>query len=280
LTAPEAAPSDRRVSDLGRRVLTALVALPLLLAALLLGPPLLAGVLAALALLIALFEYFHLIEARGLKPFRLEGLALTVLLAIEPCRPGWAGPPLWPFAVLLLLGSLLLRRGELGAAVDSAAATLLGAIYLGVLGGCLAGLRLVDPSAGPWRLLLLLAIVMAADTAAYFVGRAFGNRPLAPRLSPKKTVEGALGGILGGVVGAVVVAAWRLESLPLLHAAALGAVVALFALLGDLFESLLKRWAGVKDSGTLFPGHGGMLDRLDSLLFGAPLLYYYFCWIR
>jgi phosphatidate cytidylyltransferase len=89
-------------------------------------------------------------------------------------------------------------------------------------------------------------------------------------------VEGSFGGLLGGVAGALVVRAVGLHELPALHAAGLGALVAASGVAGDLFESLLKRWAGAKDSGALFPGHGGMLDRLDSLLFGAPVLYYYF----
>jgi len=95
-------------------------------------------------------------------------------------------------------------------------------------------------------------------------------------VSPGKTVEGAAGGIVGGVVGALGVRALGLPSLPLTDALFLGVLVAGLGIVGDLDESLLKRWAGVKDSGTLFPGHGGMLDRLDSLLFGAPILYYYF----
>src|SRR5262249_18467098 len=134
--------------------------------------------------------------------------------------------------------------------------------------------------AGPWRVTLLLAIIMASDTLAYFVGHAWGRRSLAPVVSPSKTVEGAMGGLVGGVLGALAVRSLGLPGLPVLHAAALGVVVAALGIVGDLDESLLKRWAGVKDSGTLFPGHGGMLDRLDSLLFGAPVLYYYFLYVH
>ena len=103
---------------------------------------------------------------------------------------------------------------------------------------------------------------------------------LAPAISPGKTIEGLLGGLAGGVLGAVIVRWAGLHSLPLAHAMALGLGVAALGTAGDLAESLLKRWAGVKDSGALFPGHGGMLDRLDSLLFGAPVLYYYFHLLR
>src|SRR5262249_29822518 len=154
---------------------------------------------------------------------------------------------------------------ELEASVPSAAATLLLAAYVGPLAGSLAGLRLLPPvEVGPVRILLLLGIVMGSDTASFFVGHALGRRKLAPRLSPKKTVEGAVGGLLGGVLGALGVRFGGLASMPFLHAVALGLFGSLLGQAGDLFESLLKRWAGVKDSGTLFPGHGGMLDRLDS----------------
>jgi len=98
-------------------------------------------------------------------------------------------------------------------------------------------------------------------------------------VSPGKTIEGAVGGLCGGVLGALAVRAIGLAELPPFDAVGLGVLVSLMGLMGDLDESLLKRWAGVKDSGTLFPGHGGMLDRLDSLLFGAPVLYYYFIYL-
>jgi phosphatidate cytidylyltransferase len=179
------------------------------------------------------------------------------------------------------VGALLWQQGEFEARVSASAGTLLGAVYLGGLGGAMAGLALLPPvAAGPWRVVLLLAILMVADSAAYFAGRALGRHKMAPSISPGKTWEGAAAGLLGGVLGALGVRAAGLPDLPLLDAAALGALVAAVGAAGDLAESLLKRWAGVKDSGHLFPGHGGMLDRLDSLLFGAPVLYYYFSLAR
>ncbi len=163
----------------------------------------------------------------------------------------------------------------------AAAATLLGAVYLGALGGTIAALRLLPPAGrGAWRIALLLAIVVFSDSLAFFVGHAFGRRRLAPLISPGKSVEGALAGILGGVLGALVVRPPAFDAMPIAHAIGLGASVATMGIVGDLVESLLKRWAGVKDSGALLPGHGGMLDRLDSLLFGAPVLYYYFQYVR
>jgi len=263
--------------NLGRRVATALLALPPLLAATFYGPPWLVGGLVALAALVGLHEFFGFLRARGLKPQRATGLVLAAALFVEVAHPSWPHWPLWPLFALVLLTATLARQGRFDETVPAAAGTLLGAVYLGALGGTIAALRLMSPiDRGAWRLVLLLAIIMASDTFAFFVGHLWGRRRLAPEVSPHKTVEGALGGLLGGVAGALATRALGMPELPLGHAVGLGVVVAGLGILGDLDESLLKRWAGVKDSGTLFPGHGGMLDRLDSLLFGAPVLYYYF----
>lgn len=269
------------LSNLGRRLATAAVALPLLGLALFRGPAELLVAIVAGAVLLALVEFYRLLEARELRPLRFTGLVLTAALFLVVAVPGWQAAPIWPMSALLLLSAALLRGSQPQQAVPAAAGTLLGAIYLGALGGTLAALRLLRPEAdGAWRVTLLLAVIMGSDTCAFFVGHALGRHRLAPKLSPGKTVEGALGGLLGGVLGALLVRSLGLPALPLPHALGLGAAVAALGIVGDLDESLLKRWAGVKDSGTLFPGHGGMLDRLDSLLFGAPVLYYYFLYVQ
>jgi phosphatidate cytidylyltransferase len=263
-------------ANLARRLATAALTLPPLAAALLVGPPWLTVAIVAAALGVGTAELFRLLEARALPPHRVAGALATTAFFVDAGYPGHAGPPLWPVATVLLLCAALQRAARHEAAIPAAGASLLGALYLGGLGGTIAGLRVGDPGQGGWRVVLLLAVVMGADTFAYFTGRAAGRTPLAPSLSPKKTVEGALGGIAGGIAGALVVRALGLPGLPPWHAVGLGAAAAALGTAGDLFESALKRWAGVKDSGTLFPGHGGMLDRLDSLLFAAPVLYYYF----
>lgn len=267
--------------NLAFRVATAAVALPLLVAAFFRGPRWLGLAIVAVALLGGLFEFFGLLAARGLPPMRWTGLVLAAAMFLDVAMPGWHGAPLWPFAALLLL-TVTLRPGRtLEATIPVAALTLLGAAYLGALGGTIAGLLLLPPvGQGPWRVMLLLATIMAADTLAFFVGHAVGRHRLAPTVSPGKTVEGAAAGIVGGVLGALAVRHYGLPDVPLVDALVLGASVAGLGIVGDLDESLLKRWAGVKDSGTLFPGHGGALDRLDSLLFGAPILYYYFFLVR
>lgn len=277
------APPARGASELVRRLGTAAVALPLLLAGMLWAPPWVGFAIVTIAIALGAWELDSLIAARGLVPFRASGVFVLAVVYIQVAAPEWTPRvgldgtlPVWPLAALVVLTVLIFRASDFAKDVPSAALTILGAVYLGGLGGTIAALRIMDPAAdGPWRIVLLLAIVMASDTAAYFTGRALGRHKLAPAISPGKTVEGAVGGVVGGVVGALAIRGAGF-ALPLGHTIGLGILVALLGMAGDLVESLLKRWAGVKDSGRLFPGHGGMLDRLDSLLFGAAVLYYYF----
>jgi phosphatidate cytidylyltransferase len=268
------------VANLARRVFTALVALPAVLAVFFLAPAWAGVLLVAVALALGAQEFFALVQARGIRPMHRVGFLLAAALFLDVAFPGWLGVPSSPLGALLLLSFTLLRGAD-HESVTGAAATLLGAVYIGALGGTIAALRLLEPlEQGAFRILLLLAIVVFSDSFAFFVGHAFGRRRLAPGISPGKSVEGAIGGLAGGVLGAFLVRAIGLPELPATHTAALGALVAAMGIVGDLDESLMKRWAGVKDSGRLFPGHGGMLDRLDSLLFAAPALYYYFQYVR
>jgi phosphatidate cytidylyltransferase len=268
------------VANLARRVGTALVALPVLLATFFFGPPWLGVAVVAAALAVGLHEFSVLLRARGLRPMRHVGFLLAAALFLDVVSPGWLPVPSAPLGALLLLTFTLWRGADLES-VTSAAATLLGAVYLGALGGTIAALRVLSPVGdGAWRLVLLLGIQVFSDSLAFFVGHAFGRRRLAPTVSPGKSVEGAIGGLAGGLLGAFAVRHVGLPDLSALHTAGLGLAVAAMGIVGDLDESLLKRWAGVKDSGRLFPGHGGMLDRLDSLLFGAPVLYYYFQYVH
>lgn len=269
--------------NLARRVGTAAVAIPALLAILFLAPPAATLALVAAASAVGLLEYFGLLSLRSVRPFRVVGALVFVLLFVEALRGAGLGGllpaavPVLPFVMVLLLSALLHRAAEIPAALPALAATLFGAAYLGALGGTMAALRTLHPDEeGAWRVAFLLAVIMSADTFAFAAGTAFGRHKLAPRVSPGKTVEGLGGGLAGGVVAALLVRRLGLPDLPVAHAVLLGASVAGLGVVGDLAESFLKRWAGAKDSGALFPGHGGMLDRLDSLLFGAPVLYYYF----
>jgi phosphatidate cytidylyltransferase len=265
--------------NLARRSATAAIALPLLALAIFRGPVWLMELVVAAAVLLGLREFFALLAARSVRPLYVPAVLLTVLFFVDAAHPAVVHAPLAPLAVAVLLSAVLLRREEFAQSLSAAAFSLLAALYLGALGGTLAALRALAPeNEGPWRVTLLLAVMMIADTCAYFVGSAIGRHKLAPRISPGKTWEGCGGAAVGGVLTALVVCRIGLPTLSVTHAALLGLGVTVAGTVGDLAESLLKRWAGVKDSGTLFPGHGGMLDRLDSLLFGAPVLYYYFLW--
>lgn len=131
---------------------------------------------------------------------------------------------------------------------------------------------------GEWWILFLLVVIWANDTCAYFVGRSAGRHRLASVISPKKSVEGAAGGIIGGMAAAFLLNRFFSLGMSPAAVAAISIVFGIAGIVGDLSESLLKRGAGVKDSGTLIPGHGGVLDRIDSLLFPVPLLYYFLIW--
>lgn len=176
-------------------------------------------------------------------------------------------------AVLIFALLSLLKIRDIKQSAGETGLFLMGILYLPLLMSYLVLLRGLDH--GVKLIFLLLIIVMSGDTAAFYVGSSIGKRKLYPIVSPNKSVEGMIGGLAGSVVGAVLSGATFFPELTFGHAVATAVLVGLLGQLGDLFESLLKRSFGVKDSGTLFPGHGGMLDRLDSVLFAAPTLYFY-----
>jgi len=178
----------------------------------------------------------------------------------------WAGV-VGAGAVVAVLAAAMLQRGELAQAPRSAALAALAWGYAGLLPAAVVALR---EGAGWQWVVLLFVVTWANDTLAYFTGRFLGKHPLAPRISPKKTWEGFWGGAAGSVVGALVVKALFLTRLSIPAAVLVGAGAAFLGPLGDLCESMLKRAAGVKDSGKLLPGHGGLLDRIDAVLFVAP----------
>ena len=158
------------------------------------------------------------------------------------------------------------------------ATVLFGFLYLPLLLGHLVLLRNL-PQGREWIFTVFL-IVMLSDTIAYFVGTAIGKHRLYPAISPKKSIEGAIGGLVGGIAGVLLAKFFWFPALPWLLAVGIGLVLGVSGQIGDLFESMLKRSYGVKDSGRIIPGHGGLLDRLDSLIFAFPLAYYLVLWIQ
>ena len=177
---------------------------------------------------------------------------------------------------LLVLGFCLValfRLKEIRQAAADAALVLMGFLYVPLLLSHLVMIRML-PHGIPW-LFLIMVIVMAGDSAAYYVGSSFGKTKLYPPVSPKKSVEGSLGGLGGSVIGALISKAVFFPELTVVDCFATALLLGVLGQLGDLFESLIKRSCGVKDSGVIIPGHGGILDRMDSILFAGPAAFYY-----
>jgi phosphatidate cytidylyltransferase len=223
-------------------------------------------VLAAIVAGAAAFEYS---AAAGIT--RDLSRALVVVMAGIACW--WLGMPAFvsvAVATALAIAWLALEVLLFGHDIARAAAAVAGAVYVG---GPLGLLVAIHARAG-WRVtLLLIATVVVSDTAQYYSGRAFGRRPLAPVVSPKKTIEGAIGGLVASAFFMALVGSQILVGEAPLRLAVLGLAMGAVGICGDLFESSLKRRAGLKDSSSLIPGHGGVLDRIDALLFATPLFY-------
>jgi len=259
------------------RVLSAAVLIPLVAGLTYAGGWLLAGAL-FLVTVRAAYELHHLMEGAGYRP-SLPATAVVIAALLVAAR----FPDLDLVGVVLaasVMGTLVwqLLRSPQGHPTQSWALTLGAALWLGWLVSHFVLLRDLSPAFGlgtgtRWLALMFL-VTWINDSAAYFVGKAIGRHPCAPYLSPKKTWEGTIGGWIGGVVATMLLGYWLVD-LPWLHGLALGALVATIAPFGDLAKSMVKRQMGVKDFSALIPGHGGMFDRIDSLLFVAPVIYYY-----
>lgn len=257
-------------SNLAQRVLSAVVML-LVAAAMIAFSPYTLWLLVLGVAGVAWWEFVTMARSAGQRPFMLVGGAATVGICLLA-----AAPPVW--RVLALVGALgaialaaLVRRDPTGLRADLGS-TIFGLCWIGWLAGYAIYLRdFPGPVSGLIWLLTAIVITIAADTGAYFTGRAFGRHLLAPRVSPKKTVEGLIGGLVAvAIVGGG--AAPLVLQLPWWQGVGIGLIGGLAAVLGDLLESVVKRRLGVKDSSTLIPGHGGVLDRIDGLLFAIPAI--------
>ena len=285
----------KKGGDLAARLVVALVGIPTVLGVLWAGGWVLSSALALVAILGAR-EFYTLARLRGAEPFEVMGSAaaggLVLLAGSEPVFEAFAARALWVFLAVggASLAVALKTRWPHGSPLAAFTSTLGGVAYVGLPLAFVPLLRalgdgvVAEASSAlggaffvPMAFVLLpLLTTWAGDSAAYFVGRAVGRTKLAPAISPGKTVEGSLGGAVGAVVAAAAVAALWLADLPVRAvpvspAAGIGLGLAVVTQVGDLAESVLKREAGVKDSGNLLPGHGGILDRLDALLGAFPL---------
>ncbi|MFZ0284180.1 MAG: phosphatidate cytidylyltransferase [Terriglobales bacterium] len=291
-----------------KRILTAVVLIPVVLLLVLRAPVPVVALVAALVALLATQEFLKLAEAYGIRPFRWPTYlfvgAFFLFMAVSPnAKPllstaifvysvGFAAA-IAPF-VFLTVG---LRQVNLSTALPAAMVSVFAFGYVALPMGLLVQLR--QQWSGAFLLLYLLLLVWAGDIFAYFVGRSLGRHLMSPRISPKKTWEGALASLLASLVVGMLLynyalpissallnahlitrrdGFFALQKPPLWPTLLLSAAINVAAQLGDLVESLIKRGAGVKDSGTILPGHGGMLDRIDALLFAAPVLWYYAAW--
>ena len=285
------------MSELTRRVLFGVIAAPVAVVIVFAGGAALAALLAIVSALAA-WEYFRLARATGLAPLEEIGIAMAgiVPLLVHARYLGLYQFPLSGMAlvVLVVLALTIWMRGPTGKPLGAAAATLFGVAYTGgmlsfayairyheyVIGdvGLLVAGRRVPVATGGILLLLPVLLTWASDIGAFFVGRAFGRRKLIPSVSPGKTVAGAVGAVIATVIVAWVYVTYVLRPTTQLAFTpwgllAFGVVISIAAQVGDLAESLLKREAGVKDSSHIVPGHGGVLDRMDSLLFVLPVGY-------
>lgn len=223
----------------------------------------------------AVLEFCGLAERRGYQAQKSVVVPASILLAYSVLDPRLDLQMV--LAVILLMVPLmaLMRRDSMDKKFGNLIMTLFPIIFFGLLAGYMSGLRTLPGADGHDLPFLLLFVVAAADTGAYYGGRTLGRHLLAPRLSPRKTWEGLLVGVGCAVAAAFVARVWFMHSLRPMDCVALGILLALVGGAGDLVESSLKRWAGAKDSSALIPGHGGVLDRVDGLLFAAPVLFYY-----
>ncbi len=285
-----------RPSNLTLRLFTAAVLIPPLLWVCHAGGLIFVVVVVAINCL-AVTEFYGFISEKGVTPHRLLG---TVAVAVLPLIVYFGDAFMaTSFLTVVLLGTMILQltKQQIREAIASLSATFFGVFYVGWLmshavsvrfisdhlasryGGAAAG---IDPQIGFFFMVLCLSAAIGCDTGAYFVGRRYGRRRLAPTISPNKSVEGALGGLLAGALLGAGVKLFFDEiwpgglsrDFPLLVAAGFGLALAAAGILGDLIESLLKRDAALKDAGSLLPGVGGLLDRIDSALLAFPVMYY------
>jgi phosphatidate cytidylyltransferase len=292
-----------------KRILTAVVLIPIVLLLVLKAPMSVVALTTALVALLAVQELLKLSEAYKIRPLHwptyifvgLFFLFLAVDLGQDTpllSTSVFAGSAAFAAAIapfiFLVIG---MRRADLATGFPAAMTSAFAFVYIALPLGCLVQIR--EQASGAFLLLYLLLLVWAGDVFAYFVGRSLGRHPMSPRISPHKTWEGALASMIASVgVGMLLYnyalpissallnahliekkdGLFALEKAPLWPIILLSAAINVAAQLGDLVESLIKRGAGVKDSGTLLPGHGGMLDRIDALIFAAPVLWYYAAW--
>jgi phosphatidate cytidylyltransferase len=266
-----------------KRLLSALCIIPPLALLVRFGSPLHFLVLIIFIVGLGLFEFYRMLSVKGFPCWGWIGITCGIVLPVAFYvdhafhREGIVNQAIVSVIVVLSFMVGLFRRQDIGIAAQCIAFTLLGVFYVGWLLSYVLLLRLLID--GPYYVFYIFGVVWLGDAAALVVGTLMGRHKLAPSISPRKTIEGAVGGLLGSLCGAILGGLWLISHFSLRQCLAVGCMLAVLGQLGDFSESLLKRSAGVKDSGVLIPGHGGILDKVDGILFGAPALYYYILYV-
>lgn len=269
-------------SNLTIRLLTAAVVVPLLLALLFVGPVWGFYILALVASAVGASELFGMTHP-GDRVAQGVGVLLTVAVSLVVYFHSTDARALLTLIFVIPIVGVLLplwRLGDIPSAGLRTMANVAGPFYVGGLLTTIALLRRDQGDVGPHYVVMTLTFAWLGDTGGYFFGRFLGKRKLYEAVSPKKTRAGFVGSLVGSGVGAAVASLWYLPSIPLAHALPLAIVAGALGQLGDLVESLLKRSTGIKDSGWIVPGHGGLLDRIDALLIVSPIVYVYTVWLR
>lgn len=268
------------------RILTVIVSIPIIAVCTYYGGWLFFVLVTGLALF-SMNEFYSLMNKKGYSPSYLIGFLVTTFFmwftTYTVRHPNWepyATGILTTAIIVTFAGGIFLKKAQ--DSTVNASITLLGILYVGWMFSFLTLIREMDPPGAIfWKnhgayLFFLMISIWACDTAAYLVGTYFGKVKLSPYISPKKTVEGAVAGLVIGIVAAYIFG--RFTGMNSIHAVILGTIIGVVGQISDLVESLIKRDAGVKDSSNIIPGHGGVLDRMDSFILVAPIMYYYISW--
>jgi len=262
-----------------KRIVSALALIPLLIILVLKGSYFHYSLLVVILAVLGLIEFFKMVDSKIDSKMKVMGILWGTLLAA-----GFYVANSQTIIAMLTFGFIaicllrLSRVGEISDVFQEIGYVFLGPLYVGLLLGHLSLLRsLVEGR--EWTILLFVTI-WVGDIAAFYTGLSIGKNKLYPEMSPNKTIEGAIGGIVGSIIAVAAIKIWYIKQLTMVDVAVVSVGIAVMGQLGDLCESMFKRAAGVKDSGELIPGHGGILDRFDSVLFAAPFLYYYLIFIK
>ena len=260
-----------------KRILTAFVGIPLVVAIVVAAPRWVFGVLVVGLSAVAAWELIRMFERAGRPGHAWLAVAGAATVTASFGTPQFPGLTVTVFTSVLAVALTSSLWGGASPSLEPLAATLLAIVYVGWLLG--HAVRLAHLPDGANLVLFLAGTTWAGESAAYAVGSALGRHPLAPAISPRKTVEGAVGQLLLSVVAAGVLGVWLLPEWSVATVLLAGALLGVIGQIGDLVESVIKRSLGAKDAGDFIPGHGGVLDRLDGLMFNAPALFYYASWV-